>query len=207
MCIALLVAVAAISAQAEDTIFSDFGPGLTYYPSGDYGISGNGSDGLEGFAVLFQPSQTSILTRVDLPISTGFGPGLTVEIAQNAGGVPGTALESWATGIVPGGETGIVVSLDSNSFPTLYSSDTYWFGVLPPTSAATGDWFGSISIGTLAFNRNGSGWQTANQLLPAFDVVGTSTPEPSSALLGTMGLAVLCVCCGTKTVGRHPLQR
>jgi len=194
---ALLAAVLLPAAAAATTIFSDFGPGQSFNSGSS--LSVNGPSGGSGFeidqAASFQPSSTFTLTSIDLAISFTKGTdSFKVEIAQNASGHPGAALEAFTLSGVPSSAT--VETLTSILHPTLSSGAFYWIAVFPGDSTTLGDLFANDTgvTGTAFSNDGGSTWGSTIGSTPAFDVIGnpvTAVPEPSPALLLIAGLAAL----------------
>ena len=192
--------MAALPARA-DTVASTFGPGQTY-PTNQYWRVGAvpGSTQVQVVAFPFVPSETVTLTSADLALSqlTGNFTPLNVYIESNAGGMPGTILDT-LTQIGSFNAAASVVNFTCAVCSVLNAGTTYWIVGQQSDPTQTSAWLWSPSAtGTWFYDENNSStgpWTTATagDRFSAFDINGSTgvapAPEPGAlALLGT-GLA------------------
>jgi hypothetical protein len=206
-CIALLAAVAVLCGSAgaarADMIYSNFGPGQTYSLTG-YSVSGgvSGSPGPPngfGFAIAesFTPSGDFLFGSAELPLVYLSGPNdFTVALMTDAGGQPGTILESFSlTDAPPYSSPGVSTFVSTTNTP-LDAGTTYWIVAIPGDRNTAGYWLAN-STGPTGFMRTGNDgvtWSTDPQASPALEVDGTPVapvPEPPSFALLGVGLAAL----------------
>jgi hypothetical protein len=178
-------------------IFSNFGPGDSYDPR-SYTVQTS-----VFVAAPFVPIGSNyILDQIDLPLALIGGlNSLTVDLATNAGGVPGAAIESWVfNDLAPFPDSSPPLSASSVSHPELYGGAMYWL-VVTATNASTIAAWNLNSIGaetSLAFSYDGGATWIHTEptvTVTAFDVLGTAIiPEPgyrSVLLLGLVSLGLL----------------
>jgi len=173
-----------VSLQAgASVIYTDFGTGQSFNGSGSSGITST-----VGAAAVFTASLTATLTSIDIAAKVISGTtSFTVKIANDSSNSPGTVIESMTITSIP--STAAVVTATSSLNPTLTSGTKYWLEVVGAGSAS-GSWFNNSqsALGNRSTSSNGgSAWTTGSlSVLPAFDIngtAGTSSPEPSSAVL------------------------
>jgi hypothetical protein len=189
-------------AVADFVVYSDFGPGQTY-GTGYYSISGGGSDPGPvpgyGFALAqsFVPTSNFLFTSVELALTDIVGTNaITVSLMSDAGGHPGTILESFSvTGLTryPGS---VLETLVSTTNTPLNAGTTYWIAAMPVSLDTAAGWMIN-STGATGRSRTVNDyvtWVALAEDSAAFEVTGvqvTSVPEPSSLTLLSIGAAAL----------------
>jgi hypothetical protein len=192
---------AAGSARADEVVFSNFGPAMTYSNLG-YPITG--SNAPQALAVQFASTGDFTFTQVRLPMQLLEGTNsLTIVLATESGsGSPGLLLESItlndAMTELPGG--GIVFA-SSTLHPLLQAGTSYWLVVFAPVGDTTALWLtsdGDLSDGgnfVASFNADADGsWFQEPPFAPrpAFEISGSgaaTVPEPATLGLLGAGLA------------------
>ena len=182
----LMLAVSPLCASTI-TLASTFGSGLSFDTvlSDNWFVVGGGNP--QWIAASFQPSVAATLDSVDLGVNI-FGTFISVDLDTNAGGVPGSILESFA--LTGNSRFPVLRTGTSTLHPLLTAGTTYWL-VLTPGDSVGGWYFNNQGLNGADYTHdNGTTWATDTQLTPAFDINGTTTgvPEPSSALLFLTGL-------------------
>jgi len=193
------------------TVFSDYGPGMTFSLSNSRNLcvsgpttSNCGPLNVRWVASPFTPSDTFTLTQVDLALLYFTGTnGAIVELVNSVDGLPGTTvIESWTVNnlssffVSPGNLT-----LGSSSGVTLQGGTQYWLIAMPLADDTLDVWQfepTGLLTGTVAcagppnpggngcVSESGTTWQVSNGL-GAFDVIGTSSPP--FAATGSMSTA------------------
>lgn len=188
---------------AADTVYSTYGPGYATFPQG----AGVGSYIYSSYDVMwgmaFTPSATFNLSQIDVTLFAGVGsPGATIELRSDSSGSPGAVLESWNFVDLPAYDTSYIAPLSAASTldPLLLQGTQYWL-VARATDPSLGSYAWSISLSsgnpgflTMANNVGGSEWEAAGPGPEAFDILGTSVPEPGSLILlgaGLLGLVFI----------------
>lgn len=193
------------AAHADSVIFSDLAASSPIYSSGGYSIAGSTSTaGFVDPAFSFTVGASSYnLTQIDLALSnySGTNGSVTVDLVNNSGGLPGsTVLGSWTFSSLPAnGSTNTTLQTQSGiTGITLSAGTTYWLEAFVTNSSSNTfdlwNYNNQGDTGTPAENT-GAGFATGvTGAIGAFDVLGTpvtATPEPSSLLLLSAGLAAL----------------
>jgi hypothetical protein len=175
-------------------IHNSFLPGKTYECCGGEWVAGAtaaaqiGLIGAAQAAGTFTPSGNFNLAQIDLalyfsqPTGASYSGAVTVSLNQDAGGVPGAVIETWAGMIVPA-QFGVVETVRPVSTVPLFSGKQYWIIVSPATPNTFLYWNGDNvegkgQPGIMAYNY-GFGWvvmNSPNESL-AFDVEGTPSAQ------------------------------
>jgi len=199
----LLMLLSLVVPASCDTIYSTFGPGQTVGVGATF-VTQTEFGAYQAVAAGFTPSDNYILTQIDLGLAfhggnvagdpTPYVDTATVELHSDIGGLPGDLIASW-------GVTGLPYRLDT-FVPTVIlpgailvnKGQQYWIEVLPAAMDTYDQWDGgAIMCGACLVNSgDGSGWfpPTPSDFAPAFDVVGTPTPEPSTLALALFGFGL-----------------
>jgi hypothetical protein len=194
--LAALVACTALPTSAN-TLATNLGPGNTFSNDGiiieNFFINGE----VTGFATSFLPATTATLRDVVLPLSTDLGGSLTVGIASDADGQPGSVLTLLTQNGSISSATALV-TFTCAYCPVLQAATRYWIVAVPTTGYTDATWHFSPSALGNAFFSNGQGnvgvvigpWSTAGQTFPtpAFEVDGV--PVAAVPALSDGGLAL-----------------
>lgn len=183
--------------RAQTKLYSSFGSGMSFNNDGWEPI---GSSGYTNVAAAFSPSGATKkfkLHRIDLGIGdfTGATPfAVTVALAKDASGQPGTIVESW-NNVIANGATQIATVYDTLGIQ-LNNGQQYWVIVTgcPATEGFCEDtWWASPSTSGAVDYNNGSGWSAVpgemgaatTGVTQAFDVFGYEvTPKGPVHWLG-----------------------
>jgi hypothetical protein len=191
---ALAILTMAVCPAHGATVFTTFGAGQGFAGGAAYILAQT-----EMNAFRFVPAQDCTLTHVDFAAAGWVGvENLTFALTNDSGGLPGTLLESWTfqdvaaappfPALVP------VLSADSILHPVLLQGSTYWISATTATGSTTGSgglWFYNelgIFETRLRSQDGGSTWTSYEANTAAFDVLGSTAPEPSGFLLVAIGL-------------------
>lgn len=197
-----------------DVIFSDFGPGNTFQTNVGNTICGTGTFNCAGNptplsgANSFTPTGSYTLSSISLATALVTGTNqLVVSLMPDAGGIPGTPVETWtftnAMQLQP-----TILSASSVGSVVIDAGTQYWLAASAPGDGTWAVWFlNSIGLTGTQASRVGSGawFATSGNTLAAFSLDGTPLapiPEPSSLVLLTSGLAGLMA-----VVRRRPTRR
>jgi hypothetical protein len=101
----------------------------------------------------------------------------TLSVNQDAGGVPGTAVETWTTSGGPGLST-----VSSVLDPVLVSGQTYWLLANVSGDTFMGWHLNDQGATSHTYANDGPGWEPTAPTDVAFRITGTPVPEPTSAL-------------------------
>lgn len=194
LCISCLVLVPSLPAG---TIVSSFGPGQTFNSSFVDNVGGASQQSL---AASFTPSAAYTLSTIDLAATWITGPNqLTVLLTSDAGGVPGSTIESFNLTNFSGFYVPGVVTATSVLHPTLMAGTTYWVELTANDLVDTLDgWYPVLNsvtyggFGESAYRSGAGAWNVSGVgVFQAFDVTGTAaTPEPSTLALVVIALLV-----------------
>ena len=177
------------------TLYSNLGPVGSLYNSGvGWTIGGTGTIGFyQAIAEEFQVTSGGSVSEIDAGVSWVAGTNSFV-MSLVAGNSPtGTLLGSWTLSSpqVFGGCCGLMSQTGITGI-SLSTSTNYWLLVTPTSvnSDLWGAWnFSNSTNGELNYSTDGSTWNdggVTNQ--GAFQILSSTTPEPSSVLLLGTGL-------------------
>jgi hypothetical protein len=192
---ALTLTTLTLSARA-DVVADTFGPGDSYDTGTVRVIAGAGSVlfNYRSAAITFIPSATVSLTGIELALRHLNGTNsYKITLALDAGGQPGTALESWF--VSPPTPTGIVplTSVTSVASPQLDAGTMYWLMAQSTASVQSCFWY----VNDQGFNTGSVKTQITSGATPwiaianpdlAFRVSGTAAVAPEPAALGLLAL-------------------
>lgn len=195
----LLAVVTAVPVKA-DTIFSNFGPGMSFNTTTGYAL---GPAPGQVVAVGFTTKAEFKFT--DARIAVGFVSGsvpFEAFLETDNGGMPGSIIDALnLAGTIGNFPPGSVVTYDSSASPLLASGASYWLVLVETDPGTQVEWnlnsIGDLSGGAnFAFNESGNPTGPWSVALPgfartAFQVDGAliGTPEPATLFLLGSGLA------------------
>jgi uncharacterized protein (TIGR03437 family) len=137
-------------------------------------------------AVPFTPNGDITLVRADLALGWLSGTnGAVINLVNDSSGLPGnTVLETWSATHLPYLATSNLISLASTTAVTLKRAQRYWFIVEGIAANSLDTWNGNSAgqTGGAESLDQGVTWNTANQILRAFDVIGAPVPGEAAAL-------------------------
>jgi len=196
---AIMLTLLSSVSYADTVQFSTFGPGQSFQTATNTGWSVYDTPtGFQQVASSFAPTATFTLTQIDVAASYLSGPNqITVELLSNAGGTPGSVIESWTLTGLPQAFNGSFTPEALTAAPgiTLMEGTTYWLELLT-SDGTVALWNYSPNItGTtdVLGNVTGPSWVAdSNQYVPAYDVQGTTAaPEPSALPMLSAGIILL----------------
>jgi glucose/arabinose dehydrogenase len=168
-------------AQMNSIIFSNFGPGQSFQPGG-YSVSGAGMTVLppNGFgaavALSFTPTSNFHFSSVELPLVWFSGTdSFIVYLMSDAGGSPGTILETFPITGLPSNNTPAVTMFVSTNHTPLEAGTTYWIAAAPVANDTAGFWLMNPT-GASGYSRTANDsktWLPQVGASPAMEVDGT----------------------------------
>ncbi|MGN6625343.1 MAG: choice-of-anchor R domain-containing protein [Tepidisphaeraceae bacterium] len=216
-----VIALASVFVRASSAstgfpvVYSNLSSSAPFYDTNNGGFAiygddfGGSSNNVE--AVSFTPSITTRFWVADLalgamnrdPANNGIA---TVALCQDAGGIPGTVIESLVTAPLPNSDDpsgNPLASVMSVLQPQLNAGTTYWLEVT--NSGLNSALWRTNNVGDIAppsgfawKTNGGSPWYQASQFIgsqwgrPAFRVIGTdAVPEPACLTMVGIALASL----------------
>jgi len=189
--LALLVLFASTAPPGNAiTVATDLGPGNTFQNNNAELIENHSIRGeVTGFAASFLPAVTATLLDVKLPLFAVFGNTLTVGIASDASGQPGSVITYLTQngGIVtyPSGPTLVTFNCASNC-SLLQAGTTYWIVAVASDSLTDAYWYFSPSAVGNGFFSNGSG--NLGVVSGPWSTAGSTFPTPGFLVDGTVAL-------------------
>ena len=187
-CAAFLLCATTAIALSDTVIFSDLGSGGAYNPDNPWcitGASGNcGPETLRMVAAPFTPTANYQLTQVDTALQFSSGTNqVVVSLETDSGGFPsGTALASWSFSGLPAYTETDCCPLQTKTFgssgPFLTAGTRFWLVTAPGGTDTTAGWMASSTGGPNPLDFYSGSWHTTTGPAVAFDVLGTSIPQP-----------------------------
>jgi hypothetical protein len=185
-----------------DTVYSNLGPGSSYYSTGPSAVE-SGQYVASDFTVA--PGSGYDLTEIEIAValedSFGNPNSVTVQLMSNAGGSPGTVLGSWVLNNVPSYTNTAITPAQTITGITgiaLTAGTAYWLEASAGDILAVWDPNNTGALDDVAYSYNqGSTWIVdSGEGNEAFAIFGTPesatpAPEPSSLSLLLLGLGVL----------------
>lgn len=195
--VALTALLVAAAVQA-DVIYNNYGSGYAYDTSVGWTVSGSASEGgYQESAMAFTPTGSYTLNTITVSVGLVSGTdGFDLAMYSDASGLPGTALESWNNIATTGtfGDPGITETVTDASNLLLTSGTQYWVVATPIASDLWTAW-NQNSIGDTGpvAGNTGASWflQPSGSSPSAFEVTGSTVPEPATCALFALGLVGL----------------
>jgi hypothetical protein len=186
------------------TIFTSLGAGNSYDDTTGASVSGassnTGSFAATGMA--FTPSGNFLLGQIDTALNFWAGTNSVVlTLNTDSGGSPGSVLETWNLGTLPAIETCCTIETVTPTSPIFLNSGVQYWLVASPGAANTSVVWEANNLGLTGTEGQRIGNSAFNPIratLSAFDVQGTSVPEP-----GTFGAEAAAIAFGSAALYRR----
>jgi hypothetical protein len=143
------------------------------------------------FAMEFTPTITGTLDSISVGIISLTAGISTIDflVTTNSGGVPGTTLDTLH---VPLTTSNALQTANSNNHPLLTAGTLYWLEITAPAT------IGNVRWDLAAPVTSGTTWNSISNAsssgsLDAFELTGTTTPEPATFVFAACGLAGLAI--------------
>lgn len=187
------------AARADAVVFSNFGPGMTFDINHGYTIAGSATNTAQVVANSFTVAGNVNFTTAQLALGLVSGPNmLQVLLVTDAGGVPGSIIETMNVNIGPFGLDSVVTATSILN-PLLTSGTTYWLMAFTPSANTLAGWnFSLIDTSPpspyFASNQIASTtgpWVFGSGPRSAFQINGTPVPEPATIL--SLGAGIMAI--------------
>jgi len=200
---AISLALVLSPSASADVIFNNFGPGGSFNPTSGYAVEGPTSQNPQFIGYQFIAGVTQPVTSYALAISAASANGGTVNLQlfpDNGNNFPllSTTLDTATITGIPAGSAGTVYSAGSTLSPLLTAGTPYWLVATMPGSDSSGWlWTNPNNTSLVGFSGDpnaglASGVTDFGNNSSAFLVNGvTGVPEPSSVVLGTLGVGMM----------------
>ena len=198
--VGVLASVTADAARADQIVFSNFGPGMTFNTVTGVTVSGSNVVGGQVVAQAFTPSGDFTFSSAQLAMGIIGGPNiLQVVLMTSSGGFPGAILETitLSNAVAPFTSAGIVLA-NSTLHPVLESGTQYWLVAFAPEADTNMGWMLSLNdFSTLnrsnSFHSLTGPWPAVGFRGFAFQINGTPVPEPGTLWLLSPALAAIAL--------------
>jgi hypothetical protein len=195
---AVLALATAGATRADQIIFSNFGPGMTFDTRSGILISGSNVLGGHVVAQAFTPSADFSFSNAQLAMGILSGPNiLQVVLMTSSGGFPGTILETitLTNAVAPFTSAGIVLA-NSTLHPMLNSGTQYWLVAFAPDANTSMGWMQSLNDFSSLYRGNSfhsltGPWPEVGFRGFALQLEGAPIPEPATMLLLGPALAIM----------------
>jgi hypothetical protein len=199
----LVLGLSVTAARADTVVFSNFGPGMTFNTTQGYLINPAGATPPQTIAHRFTSTSNINFTSAQLALGLIAGnSNIQVFLETDAGGLPGTILETINVNISSPFPPGGIVTATSTLNTLLTAGTNYWLVAFAQNATTRAEWNFSLTdfstANNFAFNQIPSPtgpWNAvpAGNIRSAFqingNVIGPTVPEPATMLLFGTGLA------------------
>jgi hypothetical protein len=187
------IALMGAAASAATTLYSDLGSGNTYNCCGAWTVGGMSNTAP---AISFTASAGGSVTQIDIALqnhgSVPGADGATVSLWTDVSGQLGAQLGSWSVSNFPafGSSNSALTAITGITGVSLAAGANYYLQAAPAAGGATSVAWNWNTVGaTSTILENGV--STSGNLTGAFDVLGTSVPEPATWAMLIMGLGMI----------------